>query len=165
MTRNDGKAGLFLTSSESVRRDGISRDHSGAARILPVHREPTTGLQLNSSGYLIIILGLQGIYFMSKSKNFPCPAPSCTMDTVAETLWGGLVLVLKQLSCCRYTHTLSCPVCVQLQSLISLCCCLPTEIRNTTSTAFLRVWMSHRAAVMQYRRLPPVVPLKTIHWN
>lgn len=35
--------GLFLTSSESVRRDGISRGDSGAARILPVHREPTQG--------------------------------------------------------------------------------------------------------------------------
>lgn len=52
MTRNDIKVGLFLTSSESVRRDGISRDDSGAARILPVHREPTLGVQLNLSRLL-----------------------------------------------------------------------------------------------------------------
>lgn len=72
MNRNEVKVGFFLTSSASVRRDGISRNDSGAARILPVHREPTSGVQLNSAGYFIIILGQQDIYGQTHKFSLPC---------------------------------------------------------------------------------------------
>lgn len=52
MARNDAKVGLFPTSSESVRRDGISRDDSGAASILALNREPTSGVQLTQQAIL-----------------------------------------------------------------------------------------------------------------
>lgn len=96
MTRNDVKVGLFLTSSESVRRDGISRDDSGAARILPVHREPTS-VQLHSSGYFIVILGQQDIYGQTHKFSLPCSKlynGCCGRNFVGKTRAGSKAGVL-----------------------------------------------------------------------
>lgn len=100
MTRNDVKVGLFLTSSRSVRRDGISRDDSGAARILPVHREPTPGVQPNPAGYFIVILGQEDIYFMAKNfQKFSLPCSKlyngcCGRNYMGRTPAGSKAAVL-----------------------------------------------------------------------
>lgn len=96
MTGNDVKVGLFLTS-ESVRRDGISRDDSGAARILPVHRKPTPEVQLNSAGCFITILG-QDIYGQTQRFSLPCSRPyngCCGRNSMGTTRAGSEAGVLR----------------------------------------------------------------------